>query len=142
MTAKEYLSQAFVIRKMVNAKHARIKDLRDLQNCLSEILAGMDGQTSKLSSGMGGLQRAIIGTVEELAGEVKCLLDVQREIAAVICKIRNDDCKTIFYERYVNLKRWEAIAKEAGYSLRHVYKLRRRGLAEVNKLLRREPMPP
>lgn len=141
MTAKEYLSQAFVIRKMVNAKQSRIKDLCGLQSCLNDMQASVDPQSVRLSVGMAGLRRAILGIVEELVADIKKLLEVQEEIGGVIANMGNDDYRAIFYERYVNFKQWTTIAKDGNYSLRHVYKLRRQGLAEVDRLLRRASRP-
>ena len=135
MAAKEYLSQAFVIKKIVNAKRSRVEDLRGLLCCLDEMHASGDSRHDWPNAGLGCLKRAINGTIGELVTELGRLHDVQNEIAMVVGKVGNPDCRALLYERYVNLKRWEDIARESSYSLRHVYKLRRQGLSEVGKIL-------
>ena len=108
MTAKDFLSQAFVTKKILKAKQAHLEYLRE---------------------------HAMHVNAFKTHSEIKKLLEIQEEIAAVINSVSQNECRVVLFERYINFKKWTEIAKATNYSLRYVHKLHNLGLAIVSKIL-------
>ena len=135
MTAKEYLSQAYKIKNILNANRSRINDLCDLAEFL-ETLQQIDNIAGdQLSGQTNDVITALRNTCSEVHSDIKRLLEIQEEIISVIHAVECYDCKVILYERYVNFKRWDEIAGTVNYSLRYVHKLHGKGLAAVGDIL-------
>ena len=133
VTVKEYLSQAFVLRKLINAKESRIQDLRERQQSLGGALSDVKVQTSIAQDPLGEITALLLDLINECRRDIERLLSIQKEIEVVIEKVERSDLRLVLYERYVNLKRWEDIASDNGYSWNWVHTLHRRGLEAVKE---------
>jgi hypothetical protein len=133
LTIKEYLSQAFKLDKHIKAKESRIRDLRDMQTRVSGY-SEVRVQTSPTDT-MAKLTAELVDLINECQQDIMRLLDIQREIAGIISTVKCDDHRLILYERYVNLKRWEDIAADNGYTWKWVHVLHNRGLAAVKEYM-------
>ena len=133
MTVKEYLSQAFVLNKLINAKKSRIVNLRDKQYLLGGGLSDVKVQTSTAQDALGYATAEVLDLINECEKDIIRLLDIQKEIEATIEILNLSDLKLILFERYVNLKRWEDIAADNNYSWDTVHRKHRRALVILEK---------
>ena len=133
MTVKEYLSQAFVLNKLIKAKRSRIEDLRNKQYLLGGGLSDVKVQTSIAQDRVGDVIAELLDLIAECEKDIMRLLDIQKEIEATIETLTRSDLKLILYERYVNLKRWEDIAADNNYSWGAIHNKHRAGLLELEK---------
>jgi len=134
LTVKEYLSQAFVLNKLVKAKKARIQHLSDMRESIAGgIQNGVKVKTGTKLDPMGEVIAEILDTEEECHRDIIRLLSIQREIETTIEAVAHADHRLILYERYVNLKNWEVIAEDNNYSLKWVYVLHKRGLDAIER---------
>ena len=133
MTVKEYLSQAFVLRKLINAKESRIQDLRDRQQSLGGALSDVKVQTSIAQDPVGNVTAALLDLIAECRQDIERLLETQREIELTIKMVERSDLQLVLFERYVNLKRWEDIAADNNYSWDTVHRKHRAALVWIEK---------
>lgn len=131
MTTKEYLSQAFTIQRLIKVKENRIKDLRDMLDRSTMTFSNTKVQTSPKNDPMGDFVATIVDLETECREDIARLLSIQMEIEAVVSTVEQPEHRIILFERYVNLKRWEDIAEDHNYGLRHVHKLHNAGLAKI-----------
>jgi len=133
MTAKEYLQQAFTIRRLIKAKESRIQELRDMTERVGQSLSG-DGvrvQTSPRRDPMGDLIATLVDLERECLDDYARLLALQSEIENAINSVERHEYRLVLYERYINLKRWDDIAEDNNYGYRHVYRLHDEALAVI-----------
>ena len=131
MTVKEYLSQAFILHRLMKAKESRIRDLRDMQECISRMNTGIKVQNNLKPDKTGDITVELLDQINECQKDCFRLISVQREIVEIIEAVEREDYRLILFERYVNLKRWEDVAADNDYSEKHVYKLHSAALAQV-----------
>ena len=131
MTVKEFLSQAFMLHKLINAKEERIQNLRDRQLQLGGALSDVKVQTGPAQDPVGEITAVLLDLIDECRHDIDKLLKVQQEIAATIEKVERSDLRLILFERYINLKRWEDIAADNNYSWRTVHRKHGEALAQV-----------
>ena len=131
MTAKEYLSQAFTLRRIIKAKESRIQDLRDRQQQVSSVLTGIkirSGARDKAAE----VTASMLDLINECQNDIERLLCLQSEMESVINKVERSDLRLILYERYVNLKRWEDVAADNGFSWNTVHRKHSEALKKVD----------
>lgn len=131
MTAKEYLSRAFMLESRINSKLAQIKTLRATATKASAVLTGMP---SKPSRNVTAMEDAIVKMVDletEISVLVGRLVDERREITEVIARINDPMLETILELRYLCYKDWNEIASELNYHRRHLFRLHGQALAKV-----------
>ena len=132
MTKQEYLAQSFTLQRLLQVKESRIKELRDMQDRVSQINTGVKVQSNSKNDSMADLVATILDLIAEYKQDCYRLLSIQQEIAAIVETVHRDEHRLILFERYVNLKRWEDIAADNDYSEKHVYKLHRAAIASLN----------
>ena len=135
MTTKEFLQQGFVIQKMIRAKEMRIQQLRDMQTKLGGGFTEVHVQSSPRPDRFAELTAKLLDLITECEDDISRLLDVQREIGAIINTVESENCRLILLERYINHKSWEQIAADNNYSLRSVYSIHGHALLEAEKRL-------
>ena len=59
------------------------------------------------------------------------LVDLKREMVAVIKAVKNPEFQTLLELRYLCFKTWEQIAVDMDYDIRWLYRMHNRALAEV-----------
>ena len=139
MNAKDYLNQIRILDTRIRILEAELEAVRNDYTTITGIrLDGMPHGTGT-SDPTAGKAIELINKLEQY--EVK-ILDLrgkllQRRIETVelIGHMEHPDLEQILYLRYVQLKRWETIAYEMGYTWRHTLRLHGTALQEVNKLL-------
>jgi len=131
MTTKEYLSQSFILHRMIRAKESRIQDLHDMKERTGRLFTGVKVESTQERDSTGDLIAILVDLIAEYEADCLKLLETQQEIAAAIKAIEHADYQLILFERYVNLKQWEDIARDNNYSDKHVYKLHNAALKTV-----------
>jgi len=132
MTTKDYLSQAFTLSRLIKAKESRIADLRDMQTRIGKASAGVKVQSRPKHDPMGDVTAMLLDLIKVYKKDCVRLLALQREIEAQINKVTQPIWHLILFERYVNLKAWEDVAADNGYSLRAVHKIHSAVLAYID----------
>jgi hypothetical protein len=135
MTVKEYLSQAFVLDRLIKSRESAIEDLRDKLDYAGGLASGVKVQTSGKGDRMAELVAKLVDHITVYERDIKRLLDVKAEIKAVIDGVENPVYQLILMERYINLKRWEDIAADNYYNWNYlVYRLHPKILSKIKML--------
>ena len=116
MTAKEYLGQAYRLDQRINSKLEQVLSLRELTTKATATMSDMPG---------GGSRNVykIVDLENEINADIDKLVDLKREMVAVIKAVENPEYQTLLELRYLCFKTWEQIAVDMKYSTRNVYML-------------------
>lgn len=129
MTAKEYLSQAWQIDKRIEKK------CEERDRLLARLTAGrLTHLTGMPRGGNFDWTDAVSRLIEmdnAINGEIMELCRLKREINATIEAVEDMRYRRVLELRYRNYMRWEDIAEEMGYEVRHVTRLHGEALACV-----------
>lgn len=131
MTAKEYLSQSLRLNQRINSKLEQIRSLRELATKCTSVITGMPKNPNKGRSAMEDAVLKIMCLEEEFQHDVNRLVNLKKEIIAVIKDVDSMECQTLLELRYLCFKSWEQIAVEMGYNVRHIYRLHDEALRKV-----------
>ena len=131
MTAKAYLSQSLRLNQRINSKLEQIQSLRELATKCTPFLTGMPKSPNQGGSLMADTVLKIIDLEQELQKDIDRLVDLKKEIMAVVKAVDNMECQTLLEQRYLCFKSWEQIAVDMGYNVRHVYRLHDEALQKV-----------
>ena len=132
MTAKEYLSQAFLLNVRISSKVAQAQSLRDTATKASAVLSGMPHSPSR---NIYRMEEAIVRMVDlenEIAEHVECLVSLKRDIARAINSVESETHRILLELRYLCFKDWEQIAEDMHYERRYVLKLHGQALKRVD----------
>jgi hypothetical protein len=132
MTAKEYLSQAYLLDKTIAADKRKLEQLREL----STSLGSQDYTKDKVQSSIAGdkLSETVTSIVDlqnKINREIGKLVILESEIRDRINQIPNPDYRYILLMRYINREKWEQIALDLHYSYRHTTKLHGKALKNL-----------
>ena len=131
MTAKEYLSQAYRLDQRINSKLEQLASLNDLSTKCTATLSGMPHSPNRGNSTMADTIVKIIDLQHEINDDIDKLVDLKRELVAVIKAVDNPECQTLLELRYLCFKTWEQIAVDMNYGIDNIYKLHNKAAAMV-----------
>nr|DAF19251.1 MAG TPA: Protein of unknown function (DUF1492) [Caudoviricetes sp.] len=131
MTAKEYLSQAYRLDQRIDSKIAQVASLNDLATKCTATLTGMPRNPNRGGSTMADAVCKIVDLQEEINRDIDRLVDLKREIVAVIKAVENPEYQVMLEKRYLSFQTWEQIAVDMNYSIQHIYRLREKAYAAV-----------
>lgn len=134
MTAKEYLGQAYRLDQRINSKLEQVLSLRDLTTKATATMSDMPGSGSRNVYKMQDIIGKIIDLENEINADIDQLVDLKREMVAVIKSVKNPEYQTLLELRYLCFKPWEQIAVEMGYSIHHLYRLHNSALAICDEI--------
>ena len=123
MTAKEYLGQAYRLDQRINSKLEQILSLRELTTKATATMSDMPGGGSRNVYKMQDIIGKIVDLENEINADIDHLVDLKREMVAVIMAVENPEYQTLLELRYLCFKTWEQIAVDMKYSTRNVYML-------------------
>jgi len=132
MTVKEYLGQAYRLDQRINSKLEQVASLNDLANKVTTTLTGMPKNPNRATSTMADAVTKIIDLQAEINRDIDCLVDLKREIVAVIKTVDNPEYQTLLEKRYLCFETWEQIAVDMDYSIQHIYRLRDKALSKIS----------
>lgn len=131
MTAKEYLSQAYRLDQRIDSKIDQVASLNDLATKCTATLTGMPRNPNRGGSTMADAVCKIVDLQEEINRDIDRLVDLKREIVAVIKAVENPEYQVMLEKRYLSFQTWEQIAVDMNYSIQHIYRLREKAYAAV-----------
>lgn len=135
MTAKEYLSQAYWLDKIINNKLEQASNLREhATRATSRYTAERVSGTSDRCP-MENAMVKLIDLENEINADIDKLVDLKQEINNIIANVSNNKYRLILEFRYIQGKAWEEIADELGYNIRWVFRMHGSALVEISKLL-------
>ena len=134
MTAKQYLSRAYGLRRRIAAKELHLEELRTQAEHITADLSGMPR-----GSGTDSPVERIAVQIADLEWEIHLdwldLLAYQEEIRNTIQSLPDPVMVQILSDRYLSYKRWQEIADIMHYSLRHTTRIHGYALKAIDDLL-------
>ena len=131
MTAKQYLMQAFRMKRKIEYLQEDILRLEAAATDCSPNLTGMPHTPSPSHSRMADIVCKIIDRKDELKKKVDELAQLSAEIQLTISQLDNADYRVILYKRYIESEAWQDIAMTMGYSERQIYRFHAAALNEL-----------
>lgn len=130
MTAKQYLSRAFGLRRRIAAKEIHLEELRAQAEHITADLTGMPR-----GSGSSSPVERIAVMIADLEWEIHMdwldLIQYEGEIRRAIEAVEDPLAQQVLSLRYLSFKTWREIADLTHYSSRQVYRQHAKGLAAV-----------
>ena len=138
MTAKEYLSQAYLLEQQVRVKLEQIESLKSLASYVSVDFTREPVSHTRNVSSMQDTVLKIMELNKELDARVDALVDKKIEIMKTIDQVQRVEYRLILEERYISFCTWGEIAMDLQYSLRNVQRMHGKALKIVQEILDRE----
>jgi DNA-directed RNA polymerase specialized sigma subunit len=139
MTAKEYLSQAIWLDKIINNKleeKVRLQALAEKTTSTYREDKVSGGKNTK--SQMEEIIVKIIDLEHEIVANIDRFVDLKKEIMDTINQVK-DPCYQLLLEmRYISNKGWDEVSMIMGYDRRWVMQLHGRALKEIDKILKKD----
>ena len=120
MEIREYLSQALVLDRAINAELAELESLKRSKK-LALTLSEYGGKTYSVTEKICAAEESVNRKIDELIGK-------KEEIKAVTAATGDEEIRIVFSLRYVSGLTWEEVADRSFMCLRSVYNLHKRGL--------------
>ena len=124
MDAKQYLSQAFNLHRVIKAKEKRLEWLREITPGPSMRFseeAKVSG--SSRNSAVENAALKVVALEEEISADILYLVDVVKDIERVISRVESMECRTILEMRYLSFMEWDEIISRMGYTRSYVFRL-------------------
>ena len=131
MTAKEYLGQAYRLDQRINSKLEQVLSLRNLTTKATVAISDIPGGGSRNVYKMQDIVGKIIDLENEINADIDRLVDLKRDIVAIIKAVENPEYQTLLELRYLCFKTWEQIAVDMQYSTRNIYKLHESAIGAI-----------
>lgn len=123
MTAKEFLSQAYLLDLQINSKIAQVEQLNLLAQKCTATISNMPKNPNRGGSRLADAVCKIVDLQEEINADIDRLVDLKREITERIKAVPNAEYRFLLEKRYLCFKPWNEIAEDLGYSVRHLYRV-------------------
>lgn len=134
MTAKQYLSRAYGLRRRIEAKELHLEELRTQAEHITADLTGMPR-----GSGTSSPVERIAVQIADLSWELELdwldLLQYQEETKRLIERLDNDADVQVMSLRYLSYLTWEKIAEEVHYSGSQVYRIQLRAHRKIEQMI-------
>jgi DNA-directed RNA polymerase specialized sigma subunit len=136
MKAKEYLSQAMWLDRIINNKLEQKEELEALAKRTT-----VDFTQEKVSGGrattspMEDATVKLIDLSNEINDDIDRLIDLKEQIAGTIDKVDDFRYRLILEMRYIKGMLWKDISRYIGFDRRWVMRLHSRALKEIDKII-------
>ncbi len=134
MTAKEYLSQAFIVDVDINTKLDQLDRLNALATKATTTFSEVPFTGTPDPHRREDIIVKIIDLEDRIKEEMRRLVDLKSDIMTAIAKIEEPEQRIVLEKRYLEFKKWEDIAVEMNRSLRSIYRLHGEALKNVHVL--------
>ena len=136
MNAKEYLSQAIWLDRMIDSKLEQLEMLKSLamkvtSSFTKEKISGGNIEKSKMESTM----VKVIDLEHEINADIDRLVDLKKDIQDTINKMDDINQQLLLELRYLSGKGWDEIAASMGYDPRTVYRIHGKALKEFERMI-------
>lgn len=135
MTAKEYLSSAYSLDRRIRIELEKARAMRASLDYKSPGLQGGTGGSGGSGEGLEGQITRVIAFEQHTNELIGQLVSRKLEISLTLDKVTDLRLREILVRRYLAFQKWEQIAVDMTIDLRWVYRLHKKGLAEVEKLI-------
>lgn len=135
MNAKEYLSQAVWLDRMIDSKLEQLEMLKSLamkvtSSFTKEKISGGNIEKSKMESTM----VKVIDLEHEINADIDRLVNLKKDIQDTINKMDDINPQLLLELRYFSGKGWDEIAASMGYDPRTVYRIHGKALKEFERM--------
>lgn len=123
MTAKEYLQQAYIIDRRIKLDTEKLAAAR---SALYGKTARYDSDGSKTVPRGNATESAVLRVMEleeRLNREIDELTAKRQEIELTVNAVPDEVQREVLTRRYLLYQKWEIIAEEMNYGVRHVHKI-------------------
>ena len=131
MTPKAYLAQAYRIDQRINSKLEQLSSLRELSTKATTTFSDVPPSGTRNVHRMEDVICKIVTLEDEINAEIDRLVDLKRDIHAVIGEVQDPEYQTLLELRYLCFKTWEQIAVLMNYSTKYLFELHARALRMV-----------
>lgn len=136
MNAKEYLSQAVWLDRMIDSKLEQLEMLKSLamkvtSSFTKEKISGGNIEKSKMESTM----VKVIDLEHEINVDIDRLVDLKKDIQDTINRMNDINQQLLLELRYLSGKGWDEIAASMGYDPRTVYRIHGKALKEFERMI-------
>jgi DNA-directed RNA polymerase specialized sigma subunit len=136
MNAKEYLSQAVWLDRMIDSKLEQLEMLKSLamkvtSSFTKEKISGGNIEKSKMESTM----VKVIDLEHEINADIDRLVNLKKDIQDTINKMDDINQQLLLELRYLSGKGWDEIAASMGYDPRTVYRIHGKALKEFERMI-------
>lgn len=136
MNAKEYLQQIRKLDLQIHNKQLEKEEIWNrMQGCAAisyEPKIGAPG-TPNTKSPQEKYFPILESYEKEIAEDIDRLIDVKREVMAVIDSLDDPDEINLLYMRYLQYLKWEEIALKMNFSYMHVHRIHGKALQSVEE---------
>lgn len=132
MTAKEYLRQAYRLDQKISSDLEEVASLREMASGVSSPQLAERVQTSRNTDApfVRALEK-IMDLEERINKEIDLLMELKKEIRAVITTVEDTDERMVLKYRYVHNYTWEQIGNELHADSRTVRRWHGKALQHV-----------
>lgn len=131
MTIKEYLSQAYHLDQRINSKIEQLKRWQDLAIKATSTLSKTSSCSYENSHKMEDNMVKIIDLKNEINNDIDRLIDLKKDIIALINGVNEQEYQTLLELRYLCLKKWKQIALDMGYDVSWIHRLHNKALRKL-----------
>ena len=131
MTVKEYLSQAYRLDQRINSKIEQLKRWQDLAIKATSTLSKTSNCSYENRHKLEDNMVKIIDLKYEINNDIDRLIDLKKDIMALINAVKNPEYQTLLELRYLCFKKWEQIAVEMDYSIQHIFRIHNKALEKI-----------
>lgn len=134
MNSKDYLQQAYAIDRQIRLD---IQKLDSMRGALYGRAISYDRDGSKAASKTNGMEDSMARVLDyerHINEEIERLTAKRTEIENDIYTIPDDTLREVLTRRYLLYQKWELIAEEMNYGVRHIYKLHLKALREFSQI--------
>jgi len=132
LTAKEYLSQAFILDKRIQVKERRLEWLKNhasyVSNNLTEVVKASLSHRSAVEEAV----VKIVDLEKELMNDINKMIELKKEIAFMIRSVNNIECETLLEMRYLTFMCWNDIMAHLNSSKDRVFRIHRKAINLIN----------
>ena len=136
MTAREYLEQGRHLDARIDAKIQQLDRLNAMAKNATSTLTGMPSSHNCAMSKLEEIVAKIVDLQNAINADIDQLVDLKRDIRALVEAVQSSDQKTLLEKRYLCFQPWEQIAIDMQFSLHHIYKVHAAALEECARILK------
>ena len=133
MTAKEYLSQAYYIHKMIEAKCEQLELHKHIATKATSVIVAKNLSGTSRASKVEVHAEKTLMLEEEIRESLDKLYEAKRNIKQVIDSVKDERQRVALEFYHLNFKRQWEIAEIMNYSVKHVNRILARAWRELDK---------
>ena len=134
MSAVKYLRQIEKMDILIKSKEAEIRNLNEIATSITVALKDVAVQTSGAGDKIGDCASKIVDLQNDLQKDIEDYCAIKKDILSKITQLNTNEY-LVLYKRYFESKQFGDIANEMYFSREHIYRLHKRALKNLEKML-------